>query len=90
MPSDATTFDVDDVTYYYTNNATHTEDGDGGYEMSEPPLGGIAPQLPNGATVIQEGGETFFQFDAVFFKQVSDGYEVIVAPDGSEEVEDEE
>jgi len=90
MPSDAITFEVDGEAYYYTDNATYIEGEEDGYVMSEPPLGGIAPELPEGATVIQEGGETYFQLDAVFFKQVSDGYEIVVAPDGSEVVEEEE
>jgi hypothetical protein len=90
MPSDAVKFKVDEVTYYYTDNATYMEGEDEGYVMSEPPLGGISAELPEGATVIQEGGETYFQLDAVFFKQVSDGYEIVAAPDGSEVVEEEE
>ena len=60
--------------------------------MSEPPLGSKAATLPEGATVINEGGETFFQFDTVFFKEVAsesgDAYEVVPAPDGSEVVEE--
>ncbi len=42
--------------------------------------------------MIQEGGETFFQFDTVFFKMVQTesgtAYEVIPAPDGSEVVDE--
>jgi len=50
----------------------------------------VAPQLPDGATVINEGDDTYFQLDTVFFKQTDDGYEVIPAPDGSEVVGEDE
>ena len=61
-------------------------------EVAPGMMGGIAPQLPDGATVIQEGGETFFQLDTVFFQMVETesgtAYEVIPAPDGSEIVDE--
>ncbi len=92
VPDDAVTFAVDEETYYYVGYASYVSDDEGGYVTSEPPLGGIAPQLPDGATVIQEGGETFFQLDTVFFKMVQTesgtAYEVIPAPDGSEIVDE--
>ena len=92
VPDDAVTFAVDEETYYYVGYALYVSDEEGGYVTSEPPLGGIAPQLPDGATVIQEGGETFFQLDTVFFQMVETesgtAYEVIPAPDGSEIVDE--
>ena len=91
VPEDATSFEVDEVFYYYVDNALYVALDEGGYGASEPPLGGIAPVLPDGATVITEGGDTYFQFDTVFFvMKTQDGenvYEVIAAPDGSEVVE---
>jgi hypothetical protein len=60
----------------------------GGYVTSEPPLGSICAKLPDGATVINEGDKTYFQFDTVFFEPKGGKYEVIAAPDGSEIVEE--
>ena len=82
---------MDEVYYYYVDNALYVTMEDGGYSTSEPPLGGIAPALPDGATVITEGENTYFQFDTVFFEMKTQNgenvYEVIAAPDGSEVVE---
>ena len=45
-------------------------------------------QLPDGATVVEEGGKTYFQFDSVFMEQTDNGkYNVVGSPDGSETVE---
>ncbi len=64
----------------------------GGYVMSEPPLGSVAAKLPDGATVINEGEQTYFQLDTVFFKPMGSAsetaYEVVASPDGSEIVEE--
>ncbi|MCK5573753.1 MAG: hypothetical protein KAJ12_13370, partial [Bacteroidetes bacterium] len=93
VPADAVRFEVDDETYYYVDRSLYITGDEGKYVTSEPPLGGITPKLPDGATVINEGGETFYQFDTVFFKEVQTdsgrAYEVIPAPDGSEVVEEE-
>ena len=92
LPPDATSFVVDEETYYYVDRALYVAADGGGYVMSEPALGGTTSQLPDGATVINEGNETYFQFDTVFFKQVRSAsgtaYEVVPAPDGSEIVEE--
>lgn len=90
MPSHAVSFTVDEETYYYVDRGLYVAAAEGGYVMSEPELGGIAPRLPDGATAINEGDDTYFQLDTVFFKQTDDGYEVIPAPDGSEVVEEAE
>ena len=94
LPADAVSFLVDDETYYYVHTALYVAADGGGYVMSEPALGGMTAQLPDGATVINEGGETYFQFDTVFFKQIESAsgttYEVVPAPDGSEIVEEED
>jgi hypothetical protein len=90
LPADAVSFVVDEETYYYADRALYVAAEGGGYVMSEPALGGVAPRLPDGATVINEGDETYFQLDTVFFKEVDTGYEVIPAPDGSEVVEEDE
>lgn len=90
MPDHAVSFVVDGETYYYVDRGLYVAAAEGGYVMAEPELGGIAPQLPDGATVINEGDDTYFQLDTVFFKQTDDGYEVIPAPDGSEVVGEDE
>jgi len=94
IPDDAVSFVVDDETYYYVDRAKYVAADGGGYVMSEPALGGMTAQLPEGATVINEGDETYFQLDSVFFKQIESAsgttYEVVPAPDGSEIVEEED
>ena len=94
LPESAVSFVVDEETYYYANRGLYVAAEGGGYVMSEPALGGIAQQLPDGATVINEGDETYFQLDTVFFKPLESEsgttYEVVPAPDGSEVVEEEE
>ncbi|MEE8595053.1 MAG: DUF6515 family protein, partial [Gemmatimonadota bacterium] len=91
IPADAVYFEVDDVFYYYVDYGLYVLLEGGGYGASEPPLGGVATQLPDGATVITEGDESYFQFDTVFFEMTSRDdstvYVVIPAPDGSEIVE---
>jgi hypothetical protein len=93
IPANAVSFEADEETYYYVNKAMYVAAEGGGYIMSEPPLGSMTPRLPDGATVINEGDETYFQFDTVFFKEVEfesgTRYEVVPAPDGSEIVEEE-
>ena len=94
LPADAVSFVVDEETYYYADRGLYVAAEGGGYVMSEPALGGVAPQLPDGATVINEAGETYFQLDTVFFREVESGsgtgYEVAPAPDGSETLEEED
>ena len=91
LPADAVSFMVDEETYYYANRGLYVAAEGGGYVLSEPAVGGITSQLPDGATVINEGDETYFQLDTVFFKPLESGsgttYEVVAAPDGSEIVE---
>ena len=88
IPQGSVTFVADEETYYYVERGLYVAAEGGGYVMSEPPLGSTAAELPDGATVINEGGELYFQFDTVFFKSVGSGeetaYEVIPSPDGSE------
>jgi hypothetical protein len=81
LPDDAVSFVVEEETYYYAGTALYVAAEGGGYVMSEPALGGVAPRLPDGATVINEGDQTYFQFDTVFFQEVDSGYEVIPAPE---------
>jgi len=91
IPEGTVTFVADEETYYYVTHGFYVGADGGGYVMSEPPLGSVSEELPDGATVINEGGEVYFQFDTVFFKSVESGaetvYEVIPSPDGSEVVE---
>ncbi len=91
IPADAAYFEVEGVFFYYVDYGFYVLLEGGGYGASEPPLGGVATQLPEGATVITEGGQTYFQFDTVFFEMTSRDastvYVVIPAPDGSEIVE---
>ena len=92
IPEGTVTFVADEETYYYVERGLYVAAEAGGYVMSEPPLGSVAAKLPDGATVINEGEQTYFQFDTVFFKPMDSGseaaYEVIAAPDGSEIVGD--
>jgi len=92
IPEGTVTFVADEETYYYVDRGLYVAAEGGGYVTSEPPLGSVASKLPDGATVINEEGQTFFQFDTVFFKPIGSGsdtaYEVIAAPDGSEIVQE--
>lgn len=88
LPENTVSFVVDEETYFYADRGLYVAAEGGGYVMSEPPLGGAAPRLPDGATVINEGDNTYYQLDSVFFQEVESGYEVIAAPDGSEIVEE--
>jgi len=89
VPADAVTFVVDSKTYYYVENSLYIDDSKGGYLNAEPPMDGIAQEIPEGATVVQEGGKMYFQFDTVFFEQVTSGskttYKVVPPPGVSEE-----
>ena len=84
VPTDAVTFTVDGETYYYLENALYVADAEGGYLNAEPPLDGIAQEVPEGATVVQEDGKMYFQFDTVFFEQVTSNsgtsYKVVPPP----------
>jgi hypothetical protein len=84
VPTDAVTFTVDGETYYYLENALYVADANGGYVNGEPPMDGIAQDVPEGSTVVQEGGKMYFQFDTVFFEQVTSGsgttYKVVPPP----------
>jgi len=86
VPADAVTFKVDGETYYYVENSLYVDDTQGGYLNAEPPMDGIAQEIPEGATVVQEGGKMYFQFDTVFFEQVTSGsgttYKVVPPPRG--------
>jgi hypothetical protein len=88
VPADAVTFEVDGETYYYVENSLYVDDTKGGYLNAEPPMDGIAQEIPEGATVVQEGGKMYFQFDTVFFEQVTSGsgttYKVVPPPGASE------
>ncbi len=47
-------------------------------------------KLPDEVTTVEEGGETYYQFDSVFFEEVEDDdgtrfYEVVGSPDGSDQ-----
>jgi hypothetical protein len=88
VPGDAVTFAVDGETYYYVENSLYVVDPEGGYLNAEPPLDGIAQEVPEGATVVQEGGKMYFQFDTVFFEEVTLGsgtaYRVVPPPGVSE------
>jgi hypothetical protein len=88
IPQSTVTFVADEETYYYVDRAMYVAAEGGGYVMSEPPLGSVAQKLPDGATVINEGEELYFQLDTVFFKPLDSSsetaYKVIASPDGSE------
>jgi len=89
IPEGTVTFIADEETYYYVDRAMYVAADGGGYVTSEPALGSVSKKLPDGATVINEDGKTYFQFDTVFFEPKGETYEVIAAPDGSEIVEEE-
>ena len=92
ITEDTVTFVAGEETYYYVARAVYVAAEGGGYVMSEPPLGSVTAKLPDGATVIHEGEQTYFQLDTVFFKPIDSAsgtaYEVVAAPDGSEIVEE--
>jgi hypothetical protein len=95
IPADALTFVADGETYYYVNFNLYVafeEDGKTGYINGEPEIGAQVDALPEGVTTIEENGQTYYQFDMVFFEEVEDEdgilfYEVVGSPDGSESVE---
>ena len=59
---------LDDIVLEFVRNVA---DAEGGYLNAEPPMEGIAQEVPEGATVVQEDGKIDLQFDTVFFEQVT-------------------
>jgi hypothetical protein len=94
IPAGSPSFVADAETYYYVDRALYVEFEEGGrtgYVNGEPEIGAQVDALPDGATTIEEGGVTYYQFDMVFFEQVEDEtgatfYQVVDAP-GDEAVE---
>ena len=96
IPSGSPSFIADQETYYYVNFAFYVEfkeNGQTGYVNGEPEIGAQADRLPDEVVTVEEGGQTYYQFDTLFFEEVEDDngdifYEVVGSPDGSyEEVE---
>jgi len=95
IPTGSPSFVADQETYYYVNfnlYVEYEENGKTGFVNGEPEIGAQLDTLPAGTTTIEEDGNTFYQFDMIFFEEVEgdDGavfYEVIDSPDGSESVE---
>ena len=69
VPEDATSFEVDEVFYYYVDNALYVALDEGGYGASEPPLGGIAWGLDRMVAIL--AGETNIREVIAFPKSLS-------------------
>jgi len=93
IPPGSSFFVADEETYYYVDSAFYVEyqeNGKKGFVNGEPEIGAQLDKLPDEVTTVEEGGETFYQFDTVFFEEVEDDsgetfYEVVGSPDGSDE-----
>jgi len=88
IPAGSPSFVADAETYYYVNYSLYVEfeqNGRTGYVNGEPEVGAQVESLPAGATAIEDGGVTYYQFDMVFFEEVEDEsggtlYQVVDAP----------
>jgi hypothetical protein len=95
IPNDAVSFVADGETFYYVNFNLYVEfeeNGQTGYVNGEPEVGAQLDELPEGTETIEEDGNTYYQFDMVFFEEVEDEngdvfYEVVDSPDGADVVE---
>lgn len=95
IPAGSPSFVADAETYHYVNYSLYVqyeEDGQTGYVNGEPEVGAQVDELPEGATTIEDGGVTYYQFDMVFFEEVEDGtggtfYQVVDAPGEDDAVE---
>ena len=94
IPEGSPSFVADEETYYYVNfgfYVAYEENGKKGFINGEPDDGAQTSALPKEAEAFEEDGDTFYQFDTVFFEEVEDDdgtvfYEVVGSPDGSDEI----
>ncbi len=92
IPAASPSFVADEETYHYVNYnfyVQYEENGKTGYVVGEPELGAQVETLPDMVTTVEEGGVTYYQFDTVFFEEVTDPngqtfYEVVGSPDGGD------
>lgn len=54
--------------------------GRGGYVVARPPVGLIVPALPVFRTIVRAGSAVFYYSNDVYYRAVSNGYEVVHAP----------
>ena len=48
----------------------------------QPPVGAVVPKLPDDPVIINDGEETYYVDDGVFYRKVWGGYKVIPPPFG--------
>lgn len=58
--------------YYYYGGIFYAPYDNGGYQVTEPPVGAAVPSLPDDATSIKIDGIQYYEADGVYYKQTTD------------------
>lgn len=62
----------DSCLYYYYGGIFYTPYDNGGYQVTEPPVGAGIPSLPDGASAIRIDGVQYYEADGVYYKETKD------------------
>nr|WP_320041625.1 DUF6515 family protein [uncultured Desulfobacter sp.] len=65
---------------YYFHRGRFYRHGSNGYFWVRPPIGIISYSLPAAAVTVLIGGVTYYQYDDVYYRRVSAGYQVVQVP----------
>ncbi len=74
---------IDGKTYYLDNGSFYiqvTRDGKQIYVVVDPPVGAEVPSLPDGARELDVAGDSYYQFDKVFYRKLGDRYVIVDPP----------
>jgi len=55
--------------YYYYGGIFYSPYDNGGYQVTDPPIGAGIPELPEGASAIRIDGVQYYQLDGVYYKE---------------------
>lgn len=58
--------------YYYYGGVFYSPYDNGGYQVTEPPVGAGVPDLPEGAEAIKIDGVQYYELDGVYYKETTD------------------
>ncbi|MES2113436.1 MAG: DUF6515 family protein [Bacteroidota bacterium] len=58
--------------YYYYGGVFYSPYDNGGYQVTEPPVGAGVPDLPEGAQPIKIDGVQYYELDGVYYKETTD------------------
>lgn len=82
LPFGFLSFELGGLPYFYSDGIYY-QPADGGYQEVYPPVGAAIPQPPDGAIVIEAGGQTYYYAGGAFYVQQADGtYSVAPTPIG--------